>query len=48
MFPDDSLKIVSRLDPSKAHEHDEISIDIIKTCASLISKPLATFFRYCF
>ena len=40
------LKFVS-LDPIKAHEHDVISIHIIKICASSVSKPLAILFSNC-
>ena len=34
---DDIAKIIGSLDQSKAHDHDEILISIIKLCASLIS-----------
>ena len=35
------------LDPDKAHGHNEISIHMIKICASSISEPLAILFRSC-
>ena len=37
-------KIMRSLDQSKAHGHDEISIRMIKLCASSISKPLYLIF----
>ena len=44
---DDIIKIIKSLDPNKVHGHDEISIRMIKLCASSIAKPLAIFFRNC-
>ena len=35
------------MDPNKAHGHDEITISMIKMCASSIAKPLAILFRNC-
>ena len=35
------------LDQNKAHGHDEISIRMIKLCASSILKPLHLIFRIC-
>ena len=37
----DIVKIIRSLDPNKAHGHDEITIRVIKVCASSIAKPLA-------
>ena len=45
---DDIVKIIKSLDPNKAHGHDEISIRMIKLCATLISKPLSILLRNCF
>ena len=44
---DDIAKIISSLDQNKGHGHDEISIHMIKLCASSISKPLHLIFRNC-
>ena len=44
---DDIVKIIRSLDQNKAHGHDEISICMIKLCASSISKPLHLIFRNC-
>ena len=35
------------MDSNKGHEHNEISIRIIKLCSSSVSKPLAILFRNC-
>ena len=43
----DIAKIINSLDTNKAHGHDEITIRMIKVCASSISKPLAILFRKC-
>ena len=43
----DIAKIIKSLDPNKAHGHDEISIRMIKLCATSISKPLSILFRNC-
>ena len=45
--PGDVVKIIRLLDPNKAHGQDEISILMIKLCASSVSKPLAILFRNC-
>ena len=45
--PGDIVKIIRSLDPNKAHGHDEITIRMIKMCASSIAKPLAILFRNC-
>ena len=47
IYSGDIVKIIRSLDPNKAHGHDEISICMIKICASLISKPLTILFRNC-
>ena len=44
---DDFAKIIRSLDKNKAYDHDEISIRMIKLCASSISKPLYLIFRNC-
>ena len=44
---DDIVKIIRSLGQNKDHGHDEISIRIIKLCASSISKPLHLIFRNC-
>ena len=44
---DDIVKIIRSLDQNKTHGHDEISIRMIKLCASSISKPLHLIFRNC-
>ena len=36
--PSDIVKIIRSLDPNKAHGHDEITIRMIKICASPIAK----------
>ena len=43
--PGDIVKIIRSLDPNKAHGPDEITIRMIKMCASSIVKPLAILFR---
>ena len=42
---DDIVKIIKSLDPNKARGHDEISIRMIKLCATSIAKPLSILFR---
>ena len=44
---DDILKIIRNLDPDKAHEHDLISIRMIKTCDTSICRPLKLIFQAC-
>ena len=43
----DIAKIISRLDPNKAHGHDILSIRMIKLCGKPICKPLSIFFKDC-
>ena len=45
--PGDIVKIIRSLNPNKAHGHDEITIRMIKMCASSTAKPLAILFRNC-
>ena len=45
---DDIVKIIKSLDPNQAHEHDEISIRMIKLGATSTAKPLSILFRSCF
>ena len=44
---DDIEKITRSLDANKVHEHDEISIRMIKICKSSVSKPMGILFRNC-
>ena len=44
---DDIVKIIRSLDQNKAHGHDEISVCMIKLCASSILKPLHLIFGNC-
>ena len=37
--------IIKKLGPKTAHEHDKISIHMLKLCENLINKPLATTFK---
>ena len=41
---DDILNITKKLDPSKAHEHDQISIRMVQICDKAIFKPLHLIF----
>ena len=43
----DIVKIISRLDPNKAHGHDMFSIRMIKLCGNSICKPLSIIFKDC-
>ena len=43
----DIVKIISRLDPNKAHGHDMLSIRMIKLCGNSIWKPLSIIFKDC-
>ena len=40
-------KIIQNLDPNKAHDHDNISIRMLKICGSSIYKPLEMIFKQC-
>ena len=44
---DHIVKITRSLNQSKAHGHDEISIRMIKLCASSLSKPIHPILRNC-
>ena len=44
----DIVKIIKSLDPNKARGHNEISIRMLKLCATSIAKPLSILFRNCF
>ena len=43
----DIAKIISHLDPNKAHCHDVLSIRMIKLCGNTICKPLSIIFNDC-
>ena len=43
----DITKIISHLDPNKAHGHDMLSIRMIKLCGNSICKPLSIIFNDC-
>ena len=43
----DIAKIISRLDPNKAHGHDMLSIQMIKLCGNSVCKPLSIIFKDC-
>ena len=43
----DIAKIISRLDLNKAHDHDMLSIQMIKICGNSIYKPLSIIFKDC-
>ena len=45
---DDIIKIIKSLNRNKAHGHNEISIRMIKLCASSFAKLLSILFRNCF
>ena len=44
---DDILKVLRKLDPDKAHGHDEISIRMIQICDKAICKPSHSIFSSC-
>ena len=44
----DIAEIIRNLDLNKAHGHDNISIRMLKICASSIYKPLEMIFKQCF
>ena len=47
-FSQDGIaKIIQNLDPNKAHDHDNISIRMLKICGSSIYKPLEMMFKRC-
>ena len=47
-FPEsDILKVIGKLDPSKAHGHDKISIRMLKLSDKTICKPLHMIFTSC-
>ena len=41
------LKLISRLNPRKAHCHDGISIRMVKLCNLTITKPLSVIYKTC-
>ena len=41
------VKIISHLDPNKAHGHDMFSIRMIKLCGNSMYKPLSIIFNDC-
>ena len=41
---DDILNVIRKLDPSKAHGHDQISIRMVQICDKAICKPLHLIF----
>ena len=43
----DITKIISHLDPNKAHSHDMLSIQMTELCGNSICKPLSTIFNDC-
>ena len=44
---DNILRIISNLDPNKAHGHDEISIPMLKICGDSICRPQSIIFKTC-
>ena len=44
---DDILNVIRKLDPSKAHRHDQISIRMVQICDKAIRKPLHLIFSSC-
>ena len=44
---DDILNVIRKLDPSKAHGHDQISIRMVQICDKAICKPLHLIFSSC-
>ena len=44
---DDIFNVIRKLDRSKAHGHDQISIHIVQICDKAISKPLHLIFSSC-
>ena len=41
------LQIINKLDSSKAHGHDEISIRMLKICDSSVCRPLQIIYKPC-
>ena len=41
------FQLIKNLDPSKAHEHNEISVKMLKLCAPSLCKPLTLVFENC-
>ena len=41
----DIINVIKALDPCKAHEHDDLSIRILKICDLVIVKPLVILFK---
>ena len=46
-FTEVILKIINALNITKAHGHDDISIQMIKLCSKSVVKPLSIIFRKC-
>ena len=46
-YQDDIAKIIPNLDSGKAHDHDNISIRMLKICGSAMYQPLAIIFKQC-
>ena len=44
---DDILNVIRKLDPSKTHGHDQISIRMVQICDKAICKPLHLIFSSC-
>ena len=44
---DDSAALIKNLDPNKAHDHDMISIRMLKLSVKSICKPLDLIFQSC-
>ena len=44
---DNILKIIRKLNVNKAHDHDDISIRMLKICDSVLTEPLSIIFNNC-
>ena len=44
---DKIAKVIQNLDPNKAHDHDKISIRMLKVCDPSVYKPLEMIFNQC-
>ena len=44
---EDILQIMNNLDSNKAHDHDEISIKMLKICGSSVCRPLQIIYKSC-